>query len=244
METFHLEKANGTAKENVEYCSKQGKVFTKGVMNENGKKRVDMVKAVNQVIEGVPTSALVEEHGAGFIMQRKKIMDVAWAIKRENAKQKELERYKAIELREWQVEVIKQLMEQNDREILFVIDPEGGYGKTFLTAYLAAVEGAFTCENGRSADIKYSYMKHDNVNMLVVFDLTKSSEDHINYEIIELLKNGRFTNTKYESQQVVGSPNKVVVFTNTHLDFTKFSSDRIVIIPLEKFNKADGKKIL
>ena len=54
-------------------------------------------------------------------------------------------------------------------------------------------------ENGKSADIKYAY----DGQRCVVFDLSRSQESHVNYEVIESVKNGVVFSTKYESQMKV-----------------------------------------
>lgn len=89
----HWEPANGTYDENKKYCSKEGDWEEQGNPTINGKKKVDMPKAVNQVLEGVSTADLLEEHGAGYVMNKRKIDEVADAIKAENRKKKFKEDY-------------------------------------------------------------------------------------------------------------------------------------------------------
>ncbi|KAH3837874.1 hypothetical protein DPMN_111276 [Dreissena polymorpha] len=54
---------------------------------------------------------------------------------------------------------------------------------------------AIRFENGKSNDLKYMYKGQK----YVVFDFCRSSSEHINYEVIEALKNGVFCSYKYES---------------------------------------------
>ena len=53
--------------------------------------------------------------------------------------------------------------------------------------------------NGRKCDITYLY----NQERIVVFDYTRDSQEHINYENIELIKNNLFVKTKYECGYII-----------------------------------------
>lgn len=118
---------------------------------------------------------------------------------------------------------------QDDRKILFVVDQEGGKGKSFFADWLVAVKDAIVFDNGKSADIKYGY----NGQKMVVFDLVRSSQEHINYEIIELIKNGRYFNTKYQSEmRIYGRDTKVLVLMNQSPDGDKLSKDRFDMFDL------------
>lgn len=112
--------------------------------------------------------------------------------------------------RYWQLKCLQLLENQNNREIMFVIDPVGGVGKTFLSKYLTLIHGAARFDNGKSADIKYLYQGEK----VVIFDLCKSQRDHINYEVIEQIKNGILCSYKYQSERKVYNIPKIVVFMN------------------------------
>lgn len=108
---------------------------------------------------------------------------------------------------------MEKLLNQDNRKILWVVDQKGNNGKTFLAGYLADKYGARIFENGRSSDIKYMWNGED----IVIFDLVRSCQDHINYEVIEQIKNGRFNSTKYESTEKMiqyGKHVRMIVFTN------------------------------
>lgn len=164
----------------------------------------------------------MEEHGAGYIMNRKKIIEMADVIQQEVNKRRLKEQMEAAVLKTWQKEVIKMLEEQDDRVILFVVDAMGGRGKTFLSKWLVVMKNAERFGNGRSADIKYMYQG----SKYVVFDYCRSQLDHINYEVLEDIKNGVFNSTKYESKSKCYDPPKIVVFMNEYPDTDKLSFDR------------------
>jgi len=51
-----------------------------------------------------------------------------------------------VELRPWQQEVVDKLDAQNSRQILFVIDTEGGKGKSELAKWLMIHKNAWACQ--------------------------------------------------------------------------------------------------
>ena len=77
-------------------------------------------------------------------------------------------------------------------------------------------------ENGKSADVKFAYKGQK----VCVFDLSRSQETHVNYEVIESIKNGVVFSTKYESEMKVFSTAHVVIMANFGPDRSKMSEDR------------------
>ncbi len=136
--------------------------------------------------------------------------------------------FSAVELKDWQKQVVEKMEGQDDRQILFIVDEQGGTGKSFLASWLNCMKGAVIFENGRTADIKYSY----DGNNYVIFDFVRSSQDHLNYEVIECIKNRRFFSTKYESihKNFLGDGVcKIVVMMNEEPDYSKLSEDRFMV---------------
>ena len=80
----------------------------------------------------------------------------------------------------------------------------------------------FKLGNGKSADVKYGY----NGQEYVIFDLTRDSQERINWEVIEEIKNGSCYSTKYECEIKFYECPKVAVFMNCMPDKTKLSVDR------------------
>lgn len=225
----HWEKAKGDATSNVKYCSKEGNVTTKGEIVIKGKRKCDMVDCVKMTLDKSSTENILEKHGSGYIMNKKKIDIVANAIEQEKIMQTLKSNAELVVLKTWQAQIVDKLMSQTDRQILFVVDMEGGQGKSFLTDFLIAKHDAIAFDNGKTADIKYGYKGQK----IVVFDLCRSETEYINYGVIENIKNGRFFNTKYESEQrIFLTKPKVVVMMNQLPDQQKLSSDRFQIFLL------------
>lgn len=55
-----------------------------------------------------------------------------------------------------------------------------------------------------SGDIKHGY----NSEKMVVFDLTRTAAEHINWEVIESVKNGIMYSGTYESKMKIFNPQK------------------------------------
>ncbi|KAH3828307.1 hypothetical protein DPMN_130261 [Dreissena polymorpha] len=60
----------------------------------------------------------------------------------------------------------------------------------------------------------------------LIFDLVRSQQDHVNYEVIESIKNGIMKSHKYVPTTKWFTPPKMVVFMNTDPDMGKLSLDR------------------
>lgn len=90
-------------------------------------------------------------------------------------------------LRPWQEKLLHFLhWHDSPREIIWVVDQLGNTGKTFLSFFLQDQEQAFRVPNVSSKDFAYAY----NYEKMVIFDYERDSEEHINYKILENLKNG------------------------------------------------------
>lgn len=92
-----------------------------------------------------------------------------------------------------------------------------------MTKYLVAMKGATRFSNGKSADIAYAIK---GTPKIVVFDFSRSQEEHLNYAIIEDVKNGLVFSPKYESCCKIFPIPHVIVFANWPPDMNKMSIDR------------------
>ncbi|KAH3837875.1 hypothetical protein DPMN_111277 [Dreissena polymorpha] len=127
----HYSTAKGTARDNYVYCTKEGRFFEKGVAQVVGHiKKCDIVTACKDMSAGMSNEDLLEKHGAGFVLHKRKISEMSADLKGDAIKKRRMEKCAELVLRPWQSEVLKKLEEQNDRQILFVMDPVGGNGKT------------------------------------------------------------------------------------------------------------------
>lgn len=137
-------------------------------------------------------------------------------------------------LRIWQKEVLDCLLAQNDRKICFVIDEEGGMGKSVLAKYICKSYDTFYCTGGKQNDLAFAYKSPD--HLIAIFDLSRNphEKDFHPYAFAEQLKNGMFSSGKYESQTKFVNPPKVIWFMNQEPDRDKLSHDRYCVHRLQR----------
>lgn len=136
--------------------------------------------------------------------------------------------------RGWQKEVAMHLMQQNDRKICFIIDEEGGCGKSVLAKILMAQFDCFYCTGGKQNDLSYAYKKPN--YDVAIFDLSRNPDDKDfhPYAFAEQLKNGMFSCGKYMSVTKLIDPPKIIWFANQEPDRAKLSSDRYCVHHVSK----------
>lgn len=127
----------------------------------------------------------------------------------------------------WQQDVVDMLQERPDnRKVYWFFDEVGGAGKTEFAKWLVEHRNAFYWTNGKTADFAYAY----NAQPIVVFDFTRTLEDHVNYQVIESVKNGLLVSSKYQSCLKSFPTCWVLVFSNFMPKLTALSADRWVIV--------------
>lgn len=109
----------------------------------------------------------------------------------------------------------------HDREIYWIYDPKGGVGKTDMANHLISNNGFLVFGNAKTADVALAWNGEN-----VIFDYSRSQQDHINYGVIEDIKNGRIFSGKYQSCTKLYARPKVIVFANFLPDIEKMSEDR------------------
>lgn len=139
-------------------------------------------------------------------------------------------KYVNAELHGWQQAIIRLLSVQTDRQVLWIFDKEGGRGKTFLTQYLRDNHGAINMANGSGKDIALTY----NGEPIVCFNYARSDTDHLNYRVLEDLKDGMIFSPKYNSTMKTFDPPKVVCMANYEPEYDRLSHDRWVVYEIQE----------
>lgn len=142
---------------------------------------------------------------------------------------------------DWQQQFIDLLSTPADRRTVhWVYDDLGGNGKSDLANWLLSHRSAFLCDVGAQKDIAYAY---DN-QPIVIFDLSRDSQEYTPYKVMEAFKNGRMFSAKYRSKLKVFKPPHVVVFANYKPDCkhanpeaekARLSADRWDLLTLQNF---------
>jgi len=125
---------------------------------------------------------------------------------------------------DWQRKLIMDLSKPaDDRKVIWYIDLHGGTGKSKVCDYLHLFHNAELMENGRTADLAHAWQ----CKPICLFDLSRSTQEHVNYGAIESIKNGRIFSGKYMSGTKWATGNThVVVFANWEPEFSRLSADR------------------
>ncbi len=217
----------GNEQHQMDYCGKGGKTFQFGTYKIQGQQTA-LADAYEMLKNGTPMIEVAEKYKGLYIRCHSALEKIAKMYKDQNAKANLTTWAQSKNLHEWQADVVTDLLEQDDREVMWITDKTGNKGKSFLAKYLVGKHNAFYVRNGKSGDISYSY----NYQELVVFDFTRSQEERINYSIIEAFKDGMLFSPKYESTTKIFKPAKVIVFANFSPNEDELSADRWNIIDI------------
>lgn len=136
----------------------------------------------------------------------------------------------------WQCRLAARLLDRPDgRSITWIVDATGNTGKsTFARGFKGSDGGrGYIITGGKHTDIYYGY----NYEKYIFFDLARTREDSVPYEVMENFKNGYFLSTKYEVRAVRFDIPHVVVFSNFEPDQSKLSADRWDIIRVTRLGE-------
>lgn len=143
----------------------------------------------------------------------------------------QIEMFDNTKLRPWQKVCKRLLLEQGERTVMWIYDPIGDNGKTFLAKYCkATLPSCILLESGKKADIANAY----NGEEVVIFDYTRSMAETVNYSILENFKNGYLFAPKYNSSVKQFKPCKVMCLANFEPNLSKLSQDRWMYFLLDK----------
>jgi hypothetical protein len=135
-------------------------------------------------------------------------------------------------LRPWQQRVQDYVnTEPDDRQIMFVVDPAGNEGKSWLTRYLMSHRpNTQFLSVGKRDDLAFAI---DPANTLFLFDIPRGSMQYLQYSVLEQLKNRMVFSTKYQSLTKIFSHNvHVIVFSNEEPDRSALTTDRYKVLRL------------
>ena len=84
-------------------------------------------------------------------------------------------------------------------------------------------------QNGATRDIAHLYEGQS----LVFFDFSRSEKSHINYDVLEKIKDGIIVSTKYEGRMKLFKSPTICCFSNFHPHVEKLSEDRWEIFEVD-----------
>ena len=141
-----------------------------------------------------------------------------------------------IELREWQKELFDIIKTPSDRQVVWVRGTKGNEGKTWFQKYVQSVYGCVRVAvldlKGKTSDVLHALRKLPLSTVdIFFFNDSRSDDGNHNYSILEHVKDGLATATKFNSDILrFRNPNIVVVFSNTSPVMRNLSNDRWKIL--------------
>lgn len=233
----HVDHRRGSVEQNKRYCSKEGNVLlSQGTFGMTQGSRTDSAALVEAVrSRRVRSYAEIVENFPALSR------NIAWCHRLLDLYFPPQTLEELTSLMRWQIRLIRHLCAPaNDREVLFVVDHEGRGGKSTITDRIATLSGksVLVLDPGPVRDMVRALSDRREVE-IVVIDTPRSSTEFLQYQFLEMAKNGRATNFKYEVAPfyLVNHPVHVVVMMNELPDATKLSEDRYVVWELGMSDK-------
>lgn len=235
--TCHLEKRRGSHEEARDYCKKDGDFKELGTENLGAGKRSDLLAVKQSIKEGATFSELCDVHFDECAKYGRFFKELI--IQREQEKHLTVlqERLRSSVLKPWQQELADVVSNSPDpRKVNWLWSVQGNVGKSYMADYLAAFHDAMILTPGKKQDLTYIWTQSP--KPICIFDLSRTVAPDpelrhgpldVIYSLMEDLKNGRMTSTKYESKSVFFAVPHVIVFANFEPDRSKMSEDRWVV---------------
>ena len=189
--------------------------------NQTHLENVELGKQVNDIID----KGLIREES--LIKERKYALDLY-------RKQRPRFDIANVELRAWQEEALQFVEKPSERQVIWITGRRGNEGKTWFQCYM---ESYFGFHRVVRVDLRIKHanvcqvLKKRSLGSLDIFlfnDSRSVSGEELNlYRILEDIKDGQATTSKYDNDNIrFKTPNTVMVFSNQYPKVQNLSRDR------------------
>lgn len=205
---------------------------------------------------------MTENDDAGFeyCMKEETKIDGPWSDKDRKPAYKSTKETQNLVLLKWQMEAVNLLLEQDDREILFVVDPKGASGKSTLAAYLRGTRDALQMPGLMTSPKEIIQMTSQLMKIrdpsqrhIIILDIPRamlkeemgnkytSNQWGVLLACLESMKDGLWYDGRYSALMFTTESPRIIVFTNSKPPEKYITKDRIKIISL---SETDDEEIL
>lgn len=229
-----LYQCKGSPQSNFVYCTKDGESYELGIRPFKEKRSNTMNEIIKKLLDGTTVEQICNTYMCHvYVAMRDKIHKTVEDIQGERMMKalKIDEMGSLMRLRDWQSDLLKQTSEKNnDRRVFWVYETRGGVGKSYLCRemFKKNPKNVIILQNGTSRDLSFLYTGQSTV----LLDYCRSEKSEINYEILEKMKNGFLTSTKYESKTKFFKSPLVICFANFPPNVQTLSFDRWYIFEI------------
>lgn len=224
--TMHIEFAQASKEDNINYCKKDGNFI---IFNDVKNIMEQLEELIMNDIDDYKLMKCYPELYKDHYELYKRMKDTI--INKQN-EIKFNEYWKDFKLNIVQQSIYNTVMEIKKnkdmiRKVIWIYDKKGNCGKSTLCNYINANhKDSIILNNAKSSDLAYIY----NGENIVMFDIPRTLEGKVNYNIMENLKNCRLLSTKYKTTNKKFICPTIIVFANFEPELDKLSMDRWHII--------------